>query len=198
MKRLVIAIDCDDVLVATTPFFIAAYNAKYGTNISLAESHIGHEDQWKADRDLQVQRLDELTKTEEYFKIAPSPEESVVLNELSKVHSLHLVTARKPEELERTQAMIDRDLPGVFTSLDFVGWTGSKGEVCNRIGADILVDDAVRNLVDAVEKGMPKSNVILFGDFPWNADIPEPLEGIKRCVNWSEVKVAIDAIANAE
>jgi 5'(3')-deoxyribonucleotidase len=197
MRRLVIAIDCDDVLMATTPYFVDAYNAKYGTNVKIETSHIDGEEVWGVDREVQFQRLDELTKTKEYFNITPTAEEIAVLNELSERHSLHLVTARKPEELELTQTILNRDLPGIFTSFDFVGWTGSKGEVCKRIGADVLIDDSVRNLVDAAEKGMPLEGLILFGNYPWNQDVPDFLTGIQRCANWNDVRTAIHDLAKA-
>lgn len=198
MKRLVIAVDCDDVLVATTPYFVAAYNSKFGTNITLDNAHVGGEELWQATRELQMQRLDELTLTGEYFKIAPSPAEIGVLQELSKVHSLHLVTARKPEELQRTRQILERDLPGVFTSFDFVGWTGSKGEVCKRIGADVLIDDSARHLHNAIEhQGLSKSGAILFGNYPWNA-ADSAHEALTHCYDWTDVKVVIDSIAESE
>jgi len=197
MRNLVIAIDCDDVLMATTPYFVEAYNAVYGTAVNIATSHIDGEEVWGVSRDVQFQRLGELTKTEEYFNLAPSQEEVDVINELSGNHSLHLVTARRPEELELTQTMINRDLPGLFTSFDFVGWTGSKGEVCERIGATVLVDDSVRNLVDAFKHGVPMEGLLLFGDYPWNQEIPDYLAGVKRCRDWNEVRSAIDELSGA-
>jgi uncharacterized HAD superfamily protein len=197
MRQLVIAIDCDDVLVATTPYFVAAYNQAHGTNVSVAQSRDENEEIWAAPRELRLQRLDELTKTDEYFKISPTTEEINVLQELSGEHSLHLITARTPAELELTQTMIERDLPGAFTSFDFIGTDGSKGEVCQRIGADILIDDSIHNLIDAVEKGIPVSNVLLFGNYPWNQEVPDALTGITRCVSWNEVRSAVYDIANA-
>jgi 5'(3')-deoxyribonucleotidase len=198
MKRLVIAVDCDDVLVATTPYFIAAYNTKFGTNITLENAHNGNEELWQATAELQVQRLDELTLTKEYLEIAPGSEEISVLKELSKVHSLHLVTARKPEELQRTQYMIDRNLPGVFTSIDLVGWAGSKGEVCRRIGADVLIDDSARHLHDAIEhQGLSKGGAILFGKYPWN-EADSSHESLTHCYDWAGVKWAVDSLAEAD
>lgn len=196
-KQLVIAIDCDDVLVATTPFLIDAYNQKYGTSVSLEDSHnTDNYEIWGANRELQVQRLDELMRTEAYAALGPSEGEARILNNLSDYHFLHLITARKPEEYELTQAMIDRDLPDVFQSLDFVGWTGSKGEVCKRIGADILIDDSIRHLKDALTWGLPKGRAILFGEYPWNSEPTESLKGIIRCRDWNEVEAAVNEISN--
>lgn len=198
-KQLVIAVDCDDVLVATTPFLVDAYNAMYGTSVALKDSHNTDDYKiWGANRELQVQRLDELMMTDEYSALGPVEDEVDILNRLSDYHALHLVTARKPEEHELTQAMVDRDLPDVFESLDFVGWTGSKGEVCKRIGADVLIDDSVRHLHDALQWGLPKGHAILFGDYPWNDVDPATLKGIRRCLNWQEVEQVVSEIANAK
>lgn len=197
-KQLVIAVDCDDVLVATTPYFIEAYNERYGTSVALEDAHNMSYKIWGANPELIIQRLDELTMTDEYKALGPVEDEVDVLERLSEYHALHLVTARKPEEYDLTQAMIDRDLPDVFESLDFVGWTGSKGEVCKRIGADILVDDSIRHLHDALKWGLPKGHALLFGDYPWNAVDSAQLKGIRRCPTWQDVEQVVNEISNAK
>lgn len=194
MRRLIIAIDCDDVLVATTPFFIDAYNREYGTAITLADANNESPELWQADTEEIARRLAALTETEAYRMLGPVPEEVAVLRELSKHHELRLVTARKEQEREMTQAMLDRDLAGVFTSMEFVGWTGSKGEVCKRLGADVLVDDNVRHLKNAIELGLPTQGALLFGDYEWNA-VDHAVEGLTRCGSWQDVHRAIDVIA---
>lgn len=197
-KRLVIAVDCDDVLVRTTPFFIDAYNAAYGTSVNLTHAHDLHHSVWGGDAAEDVlEKLNKLIETESYKNLGPSLHEIESLRRLSKRHSLHLVTARKPEEREGTQAMLDRDLPGVFVSLDFVGWGGSKGEVCKRIGADILIDDSARHLHDAVEKGLPAGGAILFGEYPWNHD-DKAHEDLRHCADWYEVERVVGEIADAK
>ena len=194
MRRLVIAVDCDDVLVPSTPFFIDNYNKLYGTSLSLEDAHTGSEDSWQADRVLIEDRLAQLMETEEYKLLAPSEEAIRVLRELAEHHDLHVVTARREQEREMTQRMLDYILPGVFHSLDTVGWTGSKGEVCQRLCADILIDDSARHLHDAIACGMPKQGAILFGEYPWNRNDGKH-EDLTVCPDWLVVKVVVDAIA---
>src|SRR5688572_2869352 len=128
MKRLVIAVDCDDVLVRTTPFFLDAYNAKYGTSVTLAETQDEHLPSWNAAPEVVNQRWVGLMDTDGYRQLGPDPEVATILRELAKHHELHLITARMEEEREFTAEMLERELKGVFTSMEFVGWTGSKGE----------------------------------------------------------------------
>ena len=196
MKRLVIAVDCDDVLVPTTPFFVEAYNKQYGTSVPLEQAHIASDDIWGVTHDVMLERFNEMMQTDTYRALGPADPEVKVLKQLAKYHDLHVVTARKEDEREFTQAMLDLKLPGVFVSLDLVGWTGSKGEVCKRIGADVLIDDSARHLHDAIGLGLPKTGAILFGDYPWNAADSAHADLIV-CKSWKEVQRVIEDLANA-
>ncbi len=194
MKRLVIAIDCDDVLVNTTHFFVDAYNKEYGTSVQLAQAHDESFDIWQADKELLASRLSQLMDTEAYRMLGPRLDEVVVLKELAESHELHVVTARREGEREATQAMLDRYVPGIFTSLEFVGFEGSKGGVCKKISADILIDDNARHLHDALGHGLPEGGAILFGAYEWNAPNPDYHDGLISCHDWDSVKSVIEQI----
>jgi len=193
MRKLIIAVDCDDVLVRTTPFFVDAYNRKYGTKVTLAGAHEGDEI-WETDRATLDGRFAALMNTDEYRTLAPSTEEVAVLTALAKDHELHVITARRPHERAFTQLTLDTYLPGVFTSLELVGFTGSKGGVTEKLNADVLIDDNVRHLQDAIQHGLPAEGALLFGDYPWNADVKDEMI---RCHTWDEVKTEIDRLACA-
>ena len=194
MKRLVIAVDCDDVLVRTTPYFIEAYNRIYGTSVTLAQAHDDTDVSWGADRATLEARLAQLMDTDEYRLLAPTSEEVATLRMLADHHELHVITARRPEERTVTQRMIDTYLPGIFTSLELVGFTGSKGEVCARIKANVLIDDNARHLDDAIKKGIPHEGALLFGGYPWNTEVDAPIDVI-RCDTWSDVQREIEQLA---
>lgn len=194
MRRLVIAVDCDDVLVQTTPFFVNAYNARYDTDVQLSQAHVESHEIWNADRQLLEQRLAELMDTDDYRLLSPTKEAVDVLKELAKDHELHVVTARREHEREFTQQMLDRELAGVFTSMEFVGFTGSKGEVCKRIGAEVLIDDNARHLHDAVKNGLSLDGAILFGDYAWSI-VDEASADLRRMPDWNQIKLAVDEIA---
>lgn len=194
MRRLVIAVDCDDVLLMTTPFFVDAYNNTFGTNVTLDVSNNSQHDVWGVDRPTLEVRFAQLMDTDGYKELHPDPDEVKILTELSKDHELHVITARREHERDVTQHMLDMYLPGVFTSLELVGFHGSKGEVCKRLGADLLIDDNARHLKDAVENGIAIENALLFGDYIWNAP-SDANSGLTRCVNWTEVKREVDRLA---
>lgn len=191
MKKLVIAVDCDDVLVRSTPFFVETYNQIYGTNVTLDTAH-DNAAAWGVDNTTVAARLAELMETQAYKNLSPSNEEVTILNALSKDHELHVITARRPHERDLTQLMLDTYLPGVFRSLELVGFTGSKGEIIKSIHADVLIDDNLRHLNDAVKHGLPKEGAILFGDYAWST--PE-LTPFVHCYEWSDIAREINRLA---
>ena len=193
VKRLVIAIDCDDVLVHTTPYILQAYNEQHGTNVTLDDTQDEHLPSWQAAPEVINERWVALTDTDGYRALGPDPEEAMILRELASEHELHLITARRKEERAFTKEMLERELAGVFTSMEFVGWNGSKGEVCARIGADVLIDDNVHHLHDAIAHGLPASGAILYGEYPWNRT-DEARDSFVRCLDWLSVKQTIDML----
>lgn len=191
MRRLVVAVDCDDVLVQTTLLLVNAYNQKYGTSVLLEEAYSQSFEKWGAQEDEVSERFASLMETEGYRLLGIDLSDIETLRRLAKFHELHLVTARREHEKELTYAMIERDIPGVFTSMEFVGWTGSKGEVCRSIGADVIIDDNINHLKDAQRCGVP--NLVWFGDYPWQSELNDL--AVVRCTGWREVEDFIGRVA---
>ena len=194
-RRLVIAIDCDDVLIESTVFLVDAYNENFGTSVTLEHAHSAGSDQWGVqDTSLILERLTAFQHTAEYAKITPIKEAIDAVRLLAKQHELHLVTARDKSAEKVTMTMLDEYLKDCFTTIEHVGKDRPKGEVCEEIGADVLIDDNLKHLVDALEHGMAPGGPIRFGQYPWNQSEELP-SGIVACHDWSAVLREIDYIA---
>ncbi len=191
----IIAVDCDEVLVQTARYFVDAYNQSFSTRVDFENQHLQEATgSWQArDDDELLERLEALRDTPAYRDIAISSEDVAVLKRLAAEHELHLITARQPREEDDTRAMIERDAPGVFTDLHFVGFTGSKGAVISEIGADFLIDDSERHLRAAVQAGLSAKGALLFGDYPWNRDALLD-GGMARCATWRDVERRIQDV----
>ena len=103
MKRLVIAVDCDDVLISASEYVVKTYNRLYGTNVTLDQAHTSGNPDWLANRDEVFRRLDGIQKTDEYALLPPDGKAINNVKELSKDHELHLVGARSEAVLGVTQ-----------------------------------------------------------------------------------------------
>lgn len=193
MKRLVVAIDCDDVIIPSTEHIVAEYNCRFTTSVPLVSAHDGKDPNWQASREEIAKRIYEIQQSDAYRKTSPFQDAVESCKKLASVHELHLVTARPESLLDVTRTMVNEYFPKVFTSIEHVGLGGDKGKMCKAIGADVLVDDNVKHLESARRSGI--SNLLWFGDYEWNQSEQEPA-GVLRCINWAAVVQQIEHIAN--
>lgn len=192
-ERLVWAFDCDDVIVDTTSALITAYNDRYNADITTHRFY-DREDTWgAASVDEAIYRVDVLLREGITTDLAPSQETIESLQYLASVDELHMVTGRQTYLEEATHRMLERYLPGVFTTVEHTNYylvqgselkTRTKGEVCAQIGADILVDDHVDHGLSVLENGLKE--VIVWGNYPWNQK-KTLAQGMVRCATWNEV-----------
>ncbi len=190
--QLVIAIDCDDVLVPSTERIINMYNQRYGTDVQPRDAHSSASLAWQASREEIAERIYDIQLTEEYAKTAPFSQAIDVCQRLARSHELHLVTARPGRVMSVTIAMLERYFRGLFKEIEHVGLDGSKGEVCRRLQADVLIDDNYKHLQAA--QACSVSYNIWFGDYPWQ-DRSAMADNMVQCKTWRGVEQEIDQIA---
>lgn len=191
MRRLVIAVDCDDVLLPSAEKIVELYNGKFGTSITLAESQSSSAD-WGASREEIGERIYDLQLTDEYLKVEPYQDAIEVCRRLAEAHDLHLVTARPGRIMATTIAMLETYFKGVFQEIEHVGIDGNKGETCRNLQADVLIDDNYKHLEAA--RACQIKNGIWFGDYAWQ-DVGKSAKDTIRCKDWYEVEREIERIA---
>jgi hypothetical protein len=201
-RKLVIAIDCDDVLVSSVPSLLAGYNAMFGTRVRVEHFYEpATMDTWGTDDDdLARRQFEQYLRSDEYSPAPPIVHATRAVEMLAKEHELHLITGRAEDRELETRGLVDRYFPGCFASIehtnhyvssDYSVVTRSKGEVCRDIHADILVDDHIFHGREALEMGLERA--LLFGDYPWNqGELPE---GMQRCADWFQVLEEVRRIA---
>lgn len=201
MKRLVIAIDCDDVLLTTSPHLVKYYNKTHGTNLELHHMYTPAKlESWGTTDDNEaITRIQKFSQTEEHAAIVPEPEAIEAIKELAKHHELHLVTGRADFLEPITRRMLNTYFPDCFKTIEHTNYLNpaagathqrTKGEVCKAIAAHILIDDHVKHGKTAL--GMV-GEVIVFGDYPWNQQ--ELPEGMVRCADWAATTAEVEAYA---
>ena len=192
-NRLTIAIDCDDVLIETTPYLVESYNRQYQGQVTLANAHLSKNPEWQSnDRAEVFRRLHQIQLSREFGELLPLSAAIKTVNALAQLHNLHLVTARSPEVMAATNQMIERYFDGCFTSVEHVGSDRPKG-VCAQLKADIMVDDNLDYLETVVAHGTPLA--IWFGDYPWQKAHQNTSLPVTRCATWGEVEYAVGRYA---
>lgn len=204
-KRLVIAIDCDDVLVSTGSSQIAFYNEKYGATVGEKEFYESATmDVWGTDDDqVAIDRIAEHTLSDDFASVSPSEDTVKAIHRLAKKHELHLVTGRPSVVEGATMRLLATYFKDCFTSVEHTNYytyswnkdakKRSKAEVCRALGADLFIDDYIGHVRDVANSGV--CEVILFGDYGWSV-IGEGDRKAVRCSDWQQVEREVDRLAN--
>ncbi len=203
-KKLVIAIDCDDVLVPSAQLIVDTYNNTYDTTVTLNDFY-NADSGWQAGgRDEAIRRVDAILRSGATDDITPDPETIDAIKQLASQHELHLVTGRQSYMEPATVKLTHTHFPGCFTSIEYTNyfkaadstaWQRTKGEVCQQIGADMLIDDHIVHGESVLAAGVKE--VIVWGDYPWNrADILVP--GMTRSTSWEQVLREVERVAAAK
>ena len=202
-RRLVIAMDCDDLLLPGVYTMLKFYKKKYNFEVNPARFYDGTPEDWGVGGDLELQK-----RIEMYYKrrktardlITPFPEAVEKVGKwAAKNHELHLLTARSHFVEPVTKKMVDLHFNGLFKSIIHTNGFGAgpratKGEVCRDLNADLLIDDHIHHCENALDNGVP--NGIVFGDYEWNQS-SKLRKGLVRCINWHYTDIEVDRIAAA-
>jgi 5'(3')-deoxyribonucleotidase len=193
MNKAIIAVDCDDVLVATAQQILDQYNRVHGTSVS------DYTEIWQLmssdeTRDNRNTYLD----SEEYMQSQPIQDAMRALRELNERFELHIVTGRPGFMQDITLAWLKKHLPEVFKTVvftDFFKQQGgrSKADICLELGADYLIDDHIRHCEAVARVGV---TALLFGDYTWNQADELP-KGVIRCKDWPAVAEYFDGIGQS-
>ena len=184
MSKTIVAIDCDDVIVGTTPAVIANYNALYGTNVLLSAFYGLDDSVWGTDDATAIKRVQEFHMTPEFQQMPPFKEAIEVIAQLADKYELHVVTGRHDFLAQATSAMLQEYFPDIFQSVEFTNYfsdsSTSKASICTAMGARYLIDDHLHHANVVAQAGI---DVLLFGDYPWNqAEVLAP--NITRVKDW--------------
>jgi len=195
-SKSTVGIDLDDVLSDFTAPFLEWHNVRYGTDLTLEDLAAARYlfEAWDGTKEEAVERLPLFVQEVDLLAIEPIRGATECLDGLQEEYQLIIVSARDPEFSALTDAWIEKYFPGVFDRVILgIGHSErgersvTKAQVCEEIGASVLVDDQVAHLTEAAEQGI---RTLLFGEYPWNRTQPLPPNSL-RVADWSEVYAAL-------
>lgn len=204
-RRLVIAVDCDDVLIATARHILDDYNERFGTQVGSEHFYDTTDaslDVWGvATRGEAIERVYQFLQSDRHARIAPETDAIAAIKSLADQHELHLVSGRVDSLKPVTERMLQIYFPDCFRTIEHTNFIvpldakvvrRSKGDICRSIEADILIDDHPHHATDALSANIGKA--ILFGDYAWNR-LDEIPERMVRCKDWPSVIKEINLYA---
>jgi len=185
MSRFLIAVDLDDVLCCTSEAAAMWHNKTYNTRLTLSDFHYYH--WWKdpgwGTPDETATKVDKFYSSADFLDALPVAGAASATAELKRMgFGLTVLTARSIHFREPTLTWLGKWFPkGTFDHVYFAedlkhvenkaeeGWSWpTKVDMCLRIGAGLLIDDAIENVLGCAEKQLP---ALLFGDYEWGKRI---------------------------
>jgi 5'(3')-deoxyribonucleotidase len=189
-SRPVVAIDIDEVLIPFMGSFLDYHNERYGTNyqLKLDMNYFGvHEMLGDSVKETQ-RKVDDFAESNNYRHGSPIEGAKDSIEKLKCHYDLVVVTARPASVRELTEAWVRNHFGETFKDVHFSDWlqdqVPDKAIVLRESGADVLIDDNLRHIREAVAIGL---RGILFGDYPWNQAEELPT-GVTRAKNWGAVE----------
>ncbi|MCL2339016.1 MAG: hypothetical protein FWC51_03645 [Proteobacteria bacterium] len=162
-----IAIDCDEVILDTTPavreFYISLHpdtfipeNEYSGNWTVFGPDAAAHAANWRA-------FIDDFANTENFARIPPLPGAVEYIRQLKRDgHRIFVLSSISNDAAvcDRRAAYLEKTIgPGVIDRVVCITLATSKKEELRRNNADILIDDTIRNIDDAIDMGI---HAILF------------------------------------
>lgn len=191
VKKPVIAVDVDEVLLPLHRHFLDHHNAVYGTDFVYPDP-LGRyllQEFTGEDGAVVIEKLQKFYASGETRHLQPLPGAVKAIKRLSKRYDLVIISNQQQFQGEYTKVVLREQFDEIFREVYF---TASpipghrpelKSELCKRVGARYLIDDALKNALHCAAEGI---EVILFGDYYWNRHESLP-GGIARCRDWPAV-----------
>lgn len=183
-----IGFDLDEVIAPLLRHHCLYLNHKY--HCELSEGDFSTYDFWnhyQATREQAVKDFFEFCETDFFHSIKPFKEARPILEKLSKLERLHVITARQDFLQPVTRAFVHRNFPGIFSKIDFGNYFGkvgahiTKAELCEKNGIYLLVEDDPKHIIP-VSEDIP----VVMLDRPWNQHVGCG-RNIIRAYNWRDI-----------
>ena len=123
-------------------------------------------------------------------KFVPEKNSVKVLQNLSKEHSLKIITARPIEQKEETLSWLNTHYGDIFDKIVFTSENGDcKGDVSADLNVDIMIEDNQDHIKKITKKNVP---VLLFDRY-YNQDMKDE-NLITRVFDWKNISNEIELL----
>lgn len=148
-----IAIDLDDVLSDTVSSILKFYNENYEPKVKVED--LPNYSYWGflgKTREEANEKYFAYTDSPDFISALPVGGAIEAIDELAKEHELYIITGRPFFTKEGTEFWVNKHFPGKFKDIFFTNdrqdksnispyWGRTKAEICDEIGAEVLIDD---------------------------------------------------------
>lgn len=190
-KKLLIAVDLDDVLFDFLGYFFHWHNDKYGSSLQKQDMVFDKIwDAWGGTKEEATERIPLFWRETEILEIEPISGSFETLKKLETTHRFVVISARDAASSNKTKAWFGKYFPGIFEEIT-LGISDpmahekpmTKAELCKQLNANLLIDDQIVHAIECAKVGI---RVLLFGNHPHNQSAVLP-KTVVRVKDWDDV-----------
>lgn len=175
-----IAVDLDDTLVDTSTCFQEWCESKLKSNLGSKEAYLTEL------MNIKGHMRNAFIASPAFDDLIALPRAIPALKTLKQNgYELVIVTSRQEALRHRTQTLVSRLFPGIFSAMYFTEF-GKKGQICHSLGVELLIDDSLDQIFDALDHGVNGAVFDLNGTYTWN-HCKELPPGAERMNSWDAV-----------
>lgn len=184
-----IAFDIDDVLFRFLPSLMKWHNEEYGTRLKCCDHKVYRlATTWNCSDDEAVMRVLDFYSTKAFSSLPPVPGAVAAVNMLWNYLAAHfakpkipLITSRPVETDSITRNSLERHFPGfdfeIYYSIHFFNDDSSgssvraklsKGQLCRKLGIDVIVEDCLEYSLDCAANNIFVFLFDLNGSYGYN------------------------------
>lgn len=185
MTLMKIGIDIDDVLVDFFKHFIVYHNKTHGTSFKLDEvREYDPTKVWGGKRPEWESKIIQFYGSRIYKDMKPIKNSLKAIKTLKKKHELFIITSRYDITENETIKWLEKHYPKTFSQVHFTysDPNFNKGNICKKLGIDIMIDDHIGNAVECAKKGI----TVFLLHKPWNKN-KKLRKHIKKVNSWDEI-----------
>jgi len=190
-----IGFDLDEVLAPLLEHHCKFLSRKYHKRINLQEFYsYNFWEHYGVSKDQAVADFFEFYESSFLKDIRPFRGAREELEQLAKIDSMHIITARQNYLEQVTREFIKTYFDGLFKKIDFGNHFGKEGksyskrELCFKNNIWVLVEDDPKHVIP-VSKDVP----VVVPDKPWNRLLSG--RNIIRAYNWRDIGNIIEGLA---
>ncbi len=180
-----IGVDLDDVVVEWVPRFLEFYNSRTNSNLKFEEwKNYFFEEIIGISRDEARVLIDEFVNSDFHEGVGLIEGVKKGIEKLSEQNEVIIITSRPLRYKNKTEEFLDKHNLKllVFYSRDSNDVYIDKGEFCQRLGVELIIEDSKEYSLSCADRGI---RVFLF-DKPWNQGDHFPID-ITRVYSWKDI-----------
>lgn len=178
-----IGVDLDEVVAKLVPKLIKFLNTKYDKNIK--ETDIIRYDfgyLYGLSKPDFYKEIQQFYISKDFRNIKPVKGSQSSITRLTSDHWLFAITARPPSTKFETNLWLDKYFHNKFVNVIYTDGS-AKGDICNNLGIDYLIDDHINYINEACSKGVK----CLLMQRTWNKNSTVP-KNAKVVKDWKEIE----------